>query len=197
MTQQIETPDKANAIMLASTRFPLSDDDPAYPAMAIGDYIYGGSAFDSRLMVRIRQAEGLSYGVGSGLSASSEDQAAQEFVYAIFAPENGAKVVDAFKQVTDTAVSGGFTPQEVSKGKAGYLQQRQLGRADDSNLAGQLADGLFLGRTMAWDAKLDQAIQALTPAQVSDGFRAFVVPSKFTVITAGDFAKGKAAPAQP
>ncbi len=197
VSEQIETPDKANAIMLASTSFPLSDADAAYPAVAIGDYIYGGSAFDSRLMVRIRQTEGLSYGVGSGLSASSEDQVGQEFVYAIFAPENGAKVVEAFKQVTDTAVNGGFTPEEVSKGKAGYLQQRQIARADDGSLADQLVDGLYLGRTMAWEAKLDQAIDALTPAQVSNGFRAFIVPSKFTVITAGDFAKGKAPPAQP
>ncbi len=197
VSQQIETPDKANAILLASTSFPLRDDDPAYPAMAIGDYIYGGSAFDSRLMLRIRQKDGLSYGVGSGLSVSSQDQVGQEFVYAIFAPENGPKVVEAFKQVTDTAVMGGFTPEEVSKGKAGYLQQRQLARADDSSLADQLADGLYLGRTMEWEAKLEQVIGALTPAQVSDGFRAFVSPSKFTVITAGDFAKGKEPPPQP
>ncbi len=50
---------------------------------------------------------------------------------------------------------------------------------------------------MVWEAKLDQAIGALTPAQVSDGFRAFVSPSRFTVITAGDFAKGKEPSPQP
>ena len=197
VTQQIETPDKANAIMFAATNMPLSEDDAAFPAVAIGDYIYGGSAFDSRLIVRIRQKEGLSYGAGSNLDVSPEDQAGQLMVYAIFAPENGEKVVTAFHQVTDSAVAGGFTPAEVTKGKAGYLQQRQLARADDGSLVGQLADGLFLGRTMAWDAKLEQAIGALTPEQVGAGFRAYVKPSAMTVITAGDFAKGKAAAAQP
>ena len=197
LTRQVETPDKASAIMLASTSFPLSDNDPAYPAMAMGNYIYGGSVFDSRLMLRIRQKEGLSYGVGSGLNVSSLDQVGRLFVYAIFAPENGTKVVTAFHQVTDTAVAVGFTPEEVTKGKAGYLQQRQLARADDGSLVGQLTDNLYLGRTMAWDAKFEQAIGALTPAEVSDGFRAFVNPARMTVITAGDFAKGKAASAQP
>ncbi len=197
VTRQIETPDKANAIMFASTSFPLDDSDPAYPALAIGDYIYGGSAFDSRLMVRIRQNEGLSYGVGSGLNVSSQDEVAQMFVYAIFAPENGPKVVAAFEQVTDTAVTGGFTAEEVTKGKAGYLQQRQLARADDGSLTSQLADQLFLGRTMTWDATFEKAVEALTPAAVGTGFRTYVHPSKMTVITAGDFAKGKESPAQP
>jgi zinc protease len=196
-TLQLETPDKANAIMLASTSMPLSENDAAFPALAIGDYIYGGSAFDSRLIVRIRQEEGLSYGAGSGLSVSEQDKAGQLFVYAISAPENTAKVVSLFREVTDKAVAGGFTAEEVTKGKAGYLQQRELGRADDEQLVGQLADQAFLGRTMAWEAQLDQAIGALTPGQVSDGFRAFVIPAKMTVITAGDFAKGKAPPAQP
>jgi len=197
VTEQIETPDKANAIMLAATSLRLSEDDPGFPAMAIGDYIYGGSAFDSWLMARIRRKEGLSYGVGSALRASPLDQAGRLFVYAISAPENTSKVVTAFHEVTDSAVSGGFTPAEVTKGKAGYLQQRQLARADDGSLVDELAEELYLGRTMAWDAKLEQAIGALTPEQVSTGFRSFVDPSRITVITAGDFAKGKAAPAQP
>ena len=197
VTEQINTPDKANAIMLAATGFRLSEEDPGYPALAIGDYIYGGSAFDSRLNVRIRQQEGLSYGVGSMLRVSSVDQAGRLLAYAISAPENTGKVVAAFREVTDTAVANGFTPEEVTKGKAGYLQQLQLARAADDQLAGQLTEHLFLGRTMAWDAKFEAAIEALTPAQVSAGFRAFVDPARMTVITAGDFAKGKAAPAQP
>ncbi len=197
VTEQIETPDKENAILLAATNLRLSEDDPGYPALAIGDYIYGGSAFDSRLIVRMRQEEGLSYGAGSALDVSSEDQAGQLLVYAISAPQNTEKVVTAFHEVTEKAVAGGFTTEEVTKGKAGYLQQLQLARADDGQLAGQLTDRLFLGRTMAWDAKLENAIGALTPAQVSAGFRAFVDPAKMTVITAGDFAKGKAPPAQP
>lgn len=196
-SRQIETPDKANAIMLAATSMRLSEDDAAYPAMAIGDYIYGGSAFDSRLIVRIRQEEGLSYGAGSGLSVSPQDQAGQLFVYAISAPENTAKVVTLFEEVTAKAVADGFTPEEVTKGKAGYLQQRELARADDGQLVGQLAEQLYLDRTMEWEAKLDGAIGALTPAQVSDGFRAFVIPARMSVITAGDFAKGAEAPAQP
>ena len=51
-----------------STSRVLTPIDADYPALALANYIFGGdSGLDSRLMVRIRQKEGLSYGVQSGL----------------------------------------------------------------------------------------------------------------------------------
>ena len=46
-----------------------------YPALELGNYMPGGGFLNSRLSTRIRQKEGLSYGVGSQLSVSSLDQA--------------------------------------------------------------------------------------------------------------------------
>jgi zinc protease len=193
----LETPDKANAILFAGSNLPVADTTADYPSLAIADYIFGGSAFDSRLMLRIRQKEGLSYGVGTSLDISSQEPGSQLMVYAISAPENTEKVEVAVREELDRAVRDGFTPEEISKAKSGYLQQRQLSRADDGSLAGQLADGLFLGRAMNWDRQLEQDLDAVTKAQVDAAFRKYVVPSKLTVVKAGDFAKGKAAPANP
>lgn len=41
----------------------LRDDDPDYPALILGNYILGGGFLNSRLATRIRQKEGISYGV--------------------------------------------------------------------------------------------------------------------------------------
>ena len=59
----IRTPEKANAVYLAGLGFPMRDDDPDYPAVSLGGYMLGGGFLNSRLAVRIRQKEGLSYGV--------------------------------------------------------------------------------------------------------------------------------------
>ncbi len=69
----INTPDKANATYLSGMLIPLRDDDPDYPAMVIGDYVFGGGSLSSRLGNRVRQKEGLSYGVGSNFAASPFD----------------------------------------------------------------------------------------------------------------------------
>ena len=56
--EDIVTPDKSNAEYLAGLSFPLSDSDPDYAALRIGNFIFGGSTLASRLGDRIRQKDG-------------------------------------------------------------------------------------------------------------------------------------------
>ena len=72
--QTIPTPDKASASFVAGLPLELHDDDPDYPALALGSYLLGGGFLNSRLAVRIRQKEGLSYGIGARLQADPLDR---------------------------------------------------------------------------------------------------------------------------
>ncbi|HUP28868.1 MAG TPA: insulinase family protein, partial [Usitatibacter sp.] len=95
----IATPDKENAVFLARQNIEMRDDDPDYPALYVANYILGGGAgFDSRLGARIRQKDGLSYGVGSDLAVGATDRAGAFSAYAIAAPANVARVEAAFKE---------------------------------------------------------------------------------------------------
>ncbi|MFY8037245.1 MAG: insulinase family protein, partial [Cyclobacteriaceae bacterium] len=69
----VETPDKANAFFVAAYNFEFRDDNPDYPAMVMANFMLGGGFLNSRLATRIRQKEGLSYGVGSQFSTGSLD----------------------------------------------------------------------------------------------------------------------------
>ncbi len=63
----IDTPDKENAIIRARLDFPLRDDDPDAPALTLANDIFGGGAgLSNRLIERLRQKDGLSYGAGTG-----------------------------------------------------------------------------------------------------------------------------------
>ena len=64
---KIETPDKQNATFDAGLAFAMSDTDPDYPAMVLANYMFGGS-ITGRAPNRIRNQEGLSYGVSSRVS---------------------------------------------------------------------------------------------------------------------------------
>jgi zinc protease len=67
--------------------FPARDDDPDYPALVMGNYILGSGTLSSRLGTRVRQKEGLSYGITSSLSVSSQDQRASFTISAIVNPK--------------------------------------------------------------------------------------------------------------
>jgi zinc protease len=190
MNQSFEAPDKANAFFIAGQRLNVRDDDPDYPALVLGNYMLGGGFLNSRLAMRVRQKEGLSYSVGSVFSAGSLDKNGQFLAQAIFAPQNAAKLEAAVKEEVARALKDGFTAEEVAAAKSGYLQFAQLNRAQDSSIARKLALYRFLNRTLAWDAEMEKKIAALTPDEIAAAMRRHIDPAKFTIVKAGDFAKG-------
>ena len=187
--QSFLTPDKANAFFVAGLNLKIRDDNPDYPAMLLGNYMLGGGFLNSRLAARIRQKEGLSYGVGSGINISAFDEFGRLTATAIYAPQNLEKLETAFKEEIARMLKDGFTDEEVTAAKSGYLQSRQVSRAQDNELANRLNNYLFIGRTLTFDADLDAKLQALTPEQINAAMRRYVDPAKITIVKAGDFAK--------
>lgn len=187
----IETPDKANAMFVAGFSIPLQDTDADYPAMILSNFMMGQGMLNSRLATRIRVKDGLSYGVGSQLSASPLDKNGSFFAYAIYAPENLEKLETAFKEEMERAIKDGFTEEEIKAAKSGYLQGRQVSRAQDAGLAGTLNNNLYLNRTMDYDADFEKKIAALTPAQINAAFKKYIDYNKLVIVKAGDFAKSK------
>lgn len=188
-TTKLETPDKANAFFVAAQNLQLRDDDPDFPALAIANTILGGGFLNSRLATRIRQKEGISYGVGSGLQAQSLDRYAVFQAGAIYAPQNVERLAAAFHDELQKMLKEGFTAEEVAAAKSGYLQQRMQGRANDNELIGLLMARRFAGRTLTFDEAFDAKVQALTVDQVNAAARKYIDPTKLVHVRAGDFAK--------
>jgi zinc protease len=190
MQKTITTPDKENAVFIVRQNVNMRDDDADYPALYVANYILGGGAgFDSRLTARIRQKDGLSYGVGSELSVGALDRAGAWSAEAIAAPGNIAKVEAAFKEEIARALKDGFTDAELASAKSGILQMRAQTRAQDGALASGWVGNLFLGRTFAYSKQFEERIVALKTAEVSAALRKHLDPARMTIVKAGDFAK--------
>lgn len=193
VNKTVETPDKANAVFVARLNLKVRDDNPDYPALLLGNYMLGGGFLNSRLASRIRQKEGLSYGVGSGVNIGSFDENGFFQAFAIYAPENGEKLEAAFKDEIAKMLRDGFTAEEVDQAKKGWLQAQQLSRAQDRELSLRLNNYLFVNRTMAWDATLAESIRNLTAEQIVAAMRKYITADKISIVKAGDFAKSRAA----
>lgn len=192
INESIEAPDKANAFFVASYNFEMRDDNADYPALVLGNYMLGGGFLNSRLATRIRQKDGLSYGVGSQFSAGSLDPVGSFFAYAIYAPENVEKLEAAFKEEIQKVITEGFTAEEIAAAKSGWLQSRTVSRSQDGGLAGTLNNYLFIGRNMAWDEAYEKKVADLTPEQINAAMKKHLKPEMINIIKAGDFAKAKA-----
>ncbi len=194
LRQSFNTPDKENGYYSSAMNLSMTDQDADYPAMQLANYIFGGgSGLNSRLMERIRQKDGLSYGGGSSFSAGSIDPVGSFSISAIAAPQNLAKLEIAVNEELNRALTEGFSAEELTRAKSGLLQQRVQGRTTDGSVAGGWNSNLYLKRTWAWSQAMDDKITATSLAQVNAAFKKHIDPAKLSVVIAGDEAKMKAA----
>jgi zinc protease len=187
-SMKFETPDKANAYFTTRMHIALRDDDPDYPAFLVANHIFGGGTAGI-IWKRIREKEGISYGINSGMAPSAYEQHTLWTAAAIYAPQNLGRLQQAFAEEIDRVMKSGFTADELKDAKSGLAQARRLARAQDAGLASTLAFYLELDRTLEYQAKVDRAIESLTLDQANAAFRKYIDPAKLATAYAGDFAK--------
>ena len=171
----------------AAMAFPLRDDDPDFPALLMGNHVLGGGSLSSRLADRVRQTEGLSYSIGSGLQARSLDRRAAFYVYAICNPVNIEKLRTAIREEIDRLLKDGVTDEELKRAKQGFIRKQQVNRTNDRRLAGTLEGTITANRTMKYYSDLDDRIRALTTGDVLKALRKYIDPTKLVIVAAGDF----------
>jgi len=186
-SQQLETPDKANAFYIARLGIPLRDDDAAIEPLLLGDRILGSGGLKSRIAARLRQQDGISYGAGSGLNLDPYEANSHLSLSAIYAPQNLPKLKAGIADVLSTLLRDGVTQQELAEAKSGLLQMWSVGRTQDVSLSAQLANQMKIGRSMSFVAAREAKVQAATVDEVNMVLRKYVAPDRLVQIYAGDF----------
>lgn len=185
---EIETPDKANAIIWARQNLELRDTDPDYPALILAGEMIGGGILNSRLAERIRNQDGLSYAVQALIQGHPVDPSGQFLAVAIFAPENVDRVESALMEELEKVLADGFTAEEFEAARQGWLETRQLNRAQDGTVAGGIGQNIYFSRTYGFEQELEDRVRSLTLEEVNQAIRDRLDLSKLTIVKAGDFA---------
>jgi zinc protease len=98
------------------------------------------------------------------------------------------KVEAALIEELEKVIEDGFTQDELDAATQGWLESKQLGRAQDGNLAGGLSQNLYFDRSFNFDARLEEQVRNLTLEEVNQAVRDRLDLSKLTIVKAGDFA---------
>ena len=189
ISDTIETPDKKNSVFIAGINFEMTQSHPDAPAMQLVAHMLGGGFINSRLASRIRQQDGLSYGVGAWTRIPSKHATNATFnAYAISAPENTEKVHTAFQEEMLRAFDDGFEEQELADAKNGFLDRRKVNLSNYGSLANRVRTDLDVERDMTWERDFITKVEALSVEEVNRVMREHLHPDKMTIIKAGDFA---------
>ncbi len=188
-TEKIITLDKPNAVYVGALSLAMKDTDPDYAPLAIGNYLLGGAPLASRLSLKIRGKDGLSYGVGSQVQASPIEESGQFLMFAIANPTNMPKVESLMLSELKGFEADGVSAADLEVAKKGYLQAQRVQRGNDGTLARQLATALYAGRTFDYYADLEKRIEAVSPADITAAFGKSVDPKNLVIVVAGDLDK--------
>lgn len=184
------TPDKENAIALGTKSFKMNQKSPDYPAFVLANEILGSGGFlSARLPMRLREKEGISYGVGSFINIPVSNDVASWGYYALLNPTKRDAVESAIKEEVSKALKEGFTTDELMTNKKSYanIQKTMLGM--DNTLINLVNKKLQYGISLDEYDTLNSKIADLKLEEVNSALRNYLTLDKVTSVYAGDFNK--------
>ncbi|WP_145309531.1 M16 family metallopeptidase [Gimesia fumaroli] len=182
---EIIIPDKANAFYFGGLTFPMNSTSPDYPDLIVAGSVLGSSGLSSRLGDRVRQKEGLAYGVGAFIHADTIDMRGSISLYASCNPDNMEKVETAIKEELALLISKGITKEELANAQKGYLEKQEVSRTSDASLASILTTNLFADRNMTYYSELEQKINAVTADAAQQAFAKYIHPENLIIVVSG------------
>ncbi len=185
-TTTFQLPDKAMAAIGVAQNMPISDTHPDYAALKLGNYILGASA-RSRLLDRLRQKEGISYGAFSSVRSSSFEENAIFLAGAICAPQNANRALEMVEEEIQKILEDGIEPKEFEEAKMSYQQSEEARLTRDRVIASMLADDLFTGRDLRFRGNQLADVLATTPEDLRRVLNQYFEPHRMSKVLAGDF----------
>ena len=177
----IDFPSEQTHLMLA--QLGIDRRDPDYAALYLGNQIFGGGGFGTRLMEEVREKRGLTYGVYSGFSAM---QARGPFMINLQTrAELSAGTLQLVKDLLRDYLKEGPTQKELDDTKRELAGSFPLSTASNAAIVGQLGSIGFYDLPLDYLETFMAQVQALDVEQVKAAMARHLDPEALVIVTAG------------
>ena len=139
------------------------------------------------LFQRVREQDGISYGVGASFDAPWDGNAAGISIGASFAPQNLDRLRTAIREVLTQTREKGYSFIEVGMAKSAILARRQDRLTQPANAIGTIAFNLQEGRALDANKEFDAKYQNLDAASVNAALKKYLDVSLLREVVAGTF----------
>lgn len=179
--QHIEYPSEQTHLLLAQLGVARGDAD--YPALYLGNQVFGGGGFGSRLMSEVREKRGLTYGVYSGFTPM---QARGPFTISLQTrAEQSQATLGLVRQMLSEFLAEGPTGEELERAKRELAGSFPLSTASNADIVGQLGAIGFYDLPLTWLEDFVTQVQALSVEQVREAMQRHLDAEKLVVVTVG------------
>ena len=156
---------------------------PDKNALLLANHIFGGGNFSSRLMTRIRTADGKTYGISSQLLTET-DFGAFMIATSTRNKELGG-VLTSIVEEYRLFCSKGVTADELEKAKQFAIGNMAFQLEGIGNVVDKLLWLRFFGRQNAYIERFEETITAIDVATVNEAIRTYLSPENLIVVAVG------------
>lgn len=183
-TDTVFMPDKTSVTYSIGIPLGIDSRHPDYLPLYIGAYILGGN-FSARLMSTVRDQEGLTYGISSGIDGANAFADGAFELDASFAPDMLGKGAESTMRQLSLWIHEGVTQEELDAKKSTIAGMFQVRLATTSGIAGTLLAYAQDGRGYRYVDQYVADINKVTLAQVNAAIRKYIRPENLVVVKAG------------
>jgi zinc protease len=139
------------------------------------------------LFQRVREQDGISYGVGASLDAPWYGNAAAINIGASFAPQNLERLRSAVREVLTQTREKGYSFLEVNAAKSAILARRKDRLTQPANAIDTIAFNIREGRALDANKEFDAKYELLNADSVNAALKKFLDVNQLKEVAAGTF----------
>ena len=178
--------DKANVDVLMGSAAMLRRDSQDYYAALLANSALGESTLSSRLGLRVRDQEGLTYGIGSRFRAPSL-VAGPWYITVSVNPHNVEKAINSALSVLRDYVAHGIRSEELADEKSSAIGSFKVSLSTNAGLAEALWNAEFYQLGADYLDRFPHLVGAVTEDEVNAAIRKYFRPDHLTIVIAGDY----------
>ena len=183
--ETVAMPDKASADVVFALPADLKRTDDDFLACSIANSALGQSSLTSRLGVRVRDTEGLTYGIHSSFAAT---HVAGPFLVSLTVkPDSRDAALASTLDEVRSFTRGGLTEKEITEEKSSRIGRFKVDLGSNAGMAQALDASIYYGFGVSYLDEFPSRIAAITKEQADAAFARRVRPEDFTIVSAGSF----------
>ncbi|MBT8402076.1 MAG: insulinase family protein [Rhodothermia bacterium] len=180
----VSMPDKPNAHVSLGHGLDIRREDPRFVPLYIANYVLGGN-FSARLMSRVRDELGLTYGIHSSIADVTPEYDGLWEVGVTLSTENLEDGIEATRSELQRFVDDGITEEELDEKKTTITGSFLVGLATTGGLARALLGNVERRLGVDYLDRFPKEVMACTLDDANEAVRQLLRPNKLHVAVAG------------
>lgn len=187
--KSIFIPEKTSVSFKIGQALLIDKDHPDFYPLLLGVWILGKGGFTGRLMKKVREEKGLSYGVYADLSGGTRPDNAYFTASATFAPELLSEGKKAVMLEIEKWIKKGVTAAELKIVKKIIIGSFKVGLGTTTGLASALINNAENGRTPEYLDLYPKIIKSITLSEVNKAIKKHISSKSFVSVMVGSVKK--------